>query len=50
MNILDIKEAIRAELKALSEAAIQLDYLTASKHFDNIMMLTGKLGDFHNDE
>lgn len=50
MNILEIKEAIRAELKALSEAAIKSDYLIASLHFDNIMELTGKLGAFHNDE
>jgi|TARA_R110002124_G_scaffold127942_1_gene288230 hypothetical protein len=46
MSILEIKTAIRASLALLAEAAMSGDNETAGKHFDDIMMLTGKLGDY----
>jgi len=45
MTIIEIKIAIRKSLDLLAKAAMAGDNETAGKHFDEIMMLTDKLGE-----
>ena len=47
MTILDIKEGIRHHLTMLADAAVRGDRVTAGEHFAEIMLLTDKLGGFH---
>ena len=45
MTILEIKEAIRASLELLAQASLAGDNVAAGKYYNEIMMLTGKLGE-----
>jgi len=45
MTIIEIKTAIRQSLELLAKAVMAGDNETAGKHYDEIMRLTGKLGE-----